>query len=470
MIPAFDPRGRGSLYGRFYLVTLFLCFLTLFVSFAAITARRRLEWHETLHRLSKSVSIVATDQLVPHLGDGKVPAVLADLAEQLDANVTLLDPDGKRLDSIGASLTVPTAEELNGARRDGYGSPHRRNRWLTSTLHLAGLFSNPADHWAVVPIARKDQLYAFLQFSPAHPAEARATTRLAITLASILAAVALLMIPFTRSVTLPLERLTASARRFGTGDFAHRLPIEGPREVARLGSEMNEMAERLSAVLHTQQQLLADVSHELRSPLARIEVALELARDQGGAVQPLQSIQDDIAELIQLVQDILAASRLELRPDLVRLRDVDATELIEEARAKAIAAGLPPEQLTLEDRASGARVQADRDLVAHALTNLLDNARRHTPEQTSIVLGTRAEGDRVLFFVKDAGQGIPPEELPRLFEPFYRPDQSRARNHGGGAGLGLSLVRRIAELHGGKPFVESAIGLGSTFGMTVARA
>jgi signal transduction histidine kinase len=152
------------------------------------------------------------------------------------------------------------------------------------------------------------------------------------------------------------------------------------------------------------------------------------------------------------------------------MRNVDATELIEEARAKAIAAGLPAQQITLEDQTGGARVQADRDLVAHALTNLLDNARRHTPEQTPIVLGTRPEGDRVLFFVKDAGPGIAAEELPRLFEPFYRPDQSRARSNGGGAGLGLSLVRRIAELHGEKPFVQSAIGLGSTFGMTVARA
>jgi signal transduction histidine kinase len=170
------------------------------------------------------------------------------------------------------------------------------------------------------------------------------------------------------------------------------------------------------------------------------------------------------------VQDILAASRLELRPDLVKLREVDATELIEEARAKAIAAGLPAQQLTLEDQTGGARVQADRDLVAHALTNLIANARRHTPEQTPIVLGTRPEGDRVLFFVKDAGQGIAPEELPRLFEPFYRPDQSRARANGGGAGLGLALVRRIAELHGQKPFVQSTVGFGSTFGMTVARA
>ena len=154
--------------------------------------------------------------------------------------------------------------------------------------------------------------------------------------------IALLMIPATRSVTRPLEVLTASARRFAQGDFTHRVPASGPEEIARLGQEMNEMASRLSAMMHTQKQLLADVSHELRSPLARIQVALELARTQGGAEEPLRSIASDADELTGLVADILASSRFDIRPDSVRLREVDTATLLTDARESGARSGSGP--------------------------------------------------------------------------------------------------------------------------------
>jgi two-component system, OmpR family, sensor kinase len=281
--------------------------------------------------------------------------------------------------------------------------------------------------------------------------------------------IAILMVPATRAVTRPLVRLTASARRFAEGDFSHRVPVEGPREVARLGAEMNEMAQRLATLLHTQRQLLADVSHELRSPLARIEVALELSRGAGVGTSHLDSIQADVAELRQLIADILTNSRLELRPDLLQNRVFGAGDVLSETRAKAIASGIDPTQLELEDATGGAEVKGDPELIRHALGNLVDNARKHAPSDKVVVIGARAEGERVLLFVRDQGPGIPAEELPRLFEPFYRTDNSRSRESGG-TGLGLSLVRRIAELHGGPPFVISTPGQGSTFGVTLERA
>ena len=132
------------------------------------------------------------------------------------------------------------------------------------------LLRDPHNHWVVAPLECSGQLMGYLQLAPAHPTETRAVARLASTLAAILAAVALLTIPATRTVTRPLERLSTSAKRFASGDFSHRVPVEGPREIQRVARELNEMTERLSSVRHTQRQLLADVSHELRSPLARI--------------------------------------------------------------------------------------------------------------------------------------------------------------------------------------------------------
>lgn len=461
--------NSGSLYRRFYLYTLLLCTVTLVISFAAITLGRHGEWRETMRRLSRTVGGVATDDLAGHFTDGQAPKILADLAERFDANVTLLDAQGERVASVGADLLPPTAEQLATSRRTGFIAVPRRRTWLPAPLEGLAILGDhdTRNRWSLLPLEHGETLLGYLQLSPTRAPESQASARLALTLGAILIAIALLMIPATRNVTQPLVRLTASARRFAEGDFAHRVPVEGPREIARLGAEMNEMAQRLSTVLHTQRQLLADVSHELRSPLTRIEVALELARASGVAEAPLKSIEDDVTELRQLITDILASSRLELRPDLVRREVVSASELLIEARDKALASGLPRARLRIEDATNGATIRGDPELVSHALTNLLDNARKHTPEGTAIVIGGRREADRMLLFVQDQGPGIPADELPRLFEPFYRPDASRTRTTGGGAGLGLSLVRRIAEIHGAPPFVTSAPGQGSTFGITV---
>jgi signal transduction histidine kinase len=318
-----------------------------------------------------------------------------------------------------------------------------------------------------VPIRRGGAIVGYLQGALVRRLEPASLWRAASSFALVLILVALFMVPATRGVTRPLEQLTLSIRRFGEGDFSHRVPVHGHDEIAKLAGAMNEMAERLSTLLHTQRELLANVSHELRSPLARIEVALELARDQPNPAGPLGEIESDVGELSRLIDDVLATSRLELRPESARPVRLQIPELLEQARRRALAAGLAAARLKLDLSEGLPEALADGELCAHALQNLLDNARKHTPETTPISLGAIREGDRLRLFVHDEGPGLPAEELPRLFEPFYRPDASRTRASGGGAGLGLSLVRRIAELHGGSPTVRSAPGEGTTFSFTV---
>jgi two-component system OmpR family sensor kinase len=444
--------GRGTVYRRFYLTTLFACLASLALALSLTAWRRHGEWKDSLRHFQRLTADYFETELVPHLGSpAETQATLARIGRRLDAQLALYDQTQTPISASDGPLPAPDESAFERAGREGLAFGRtQRVRWLLLPLILPD--GRPA---------------GYLQEASARAAGPPPPWQAFYVLVPVLALIALLMVPATRSVTRPLEMLTASARRFGQGDFTHRVPVMGPEEIVRLGQEMNEMASRLSAMIHTQKQLLADVSHELRSPLARIQVALELARSQGGAEEPLRSIAADADELTRLVSDILASSRLDLRPESMRLREVDAASLLTSARDRAVEAGLDPARLSVVVPDDLPAVKADAELVAHALSNLLENARQHTPEGSPIVLGGERRDDRVRLTVRDHGPGIPPAELARLFEPFYRPDQSRTRQKGGGAGLGLSLVRRIAELHGAPPEVSSKLGEGSTFGFSL---
>jgi signal transduction histidine kinase len=440
------------LYRRFYMTTVFACLASLALAFSLTMWRLRGEWHDNLHRLSRLTEDYFEAELVPHLDDPTVAAVAIDrLGKRLDAQLALYDAQEQLVAGKEALLPVPDEGSFERARHEGL------------------IFGRGKElRWMLLPLRRSDGTPAgFVQEASARTGGPPRPWWFFTVFLLVLALIALLMVPATRSVTRPLEILTASARRFGEGDFAHRVPVLGPEEIARLGEEMNEMAGRLSAMIHTQKQLLADVSHELRSPLARIQVALELARAQGGAKDQLDSIGGDIDELIRLVSDILASSRLDLRPDSLRLKNLEVASLLDHARERAVEAGMDADRLQLMLPDDLPAVKADAELVAHALSNLIENARQHAADSTPIVLSAERRDDRVRLSVRDRGPGIPQAELSRLFEPFYRPDQSRTRKNGGGAGLGLSLVRRIAELHGAPPDVTSEVGKGSTFGFSL---
>ncbi len=454
MHPHRGHHAPPTLFRRFYVHTLLVVLVCTGVVFAGTTATRMHAFRRGLLRIGTGIGTLGADRVAPVLDDpARRHETLARIAEPLNARLEVFDAAGRPLDGVGAALPSPTPEEFATAARDGAAVGWK---WHEG-------------HWVLVPVRRSGALAGYLQGALNLRLEPPSLWRAAGSFALLLLLVALLMAPAARSVTRPLEELTRSARRFGAGDFSHRAGVHGKDEIARLAAAMNEMAERLSALLHTQRELLANVSHELRSPLARIEVALELARGQERPDGPLDEIGEDIAELSRLVDDVLATSRLELRPDSARMARLPLPELLEQARRRALAGGLAADRLSLEVPAGLPDVVADRELCAHALGNLLDNARQHTPPGTPVVLGAALEGDRVRLFVRDAGPGLPPAELPRLFEPFYRPDASRTRDTGG-AGLGLSLVRRIAELHGGEPAVDSEPGRGSRFSFTLPAA
>jgi two-component system, OmpR family, sensor kinase len=448
-------RRQGRLYRRFYGFTLLVVLASVGVAFLIGNIGHAQQFREHFLHVGTGVAQLAAEQLAPALADPqKLQASLNAIAGRLDARLAVFGPDRQPLARSGEAIPTPPASEFDEATQNG-----------SSVGHEMGL-----GHWVLFPILHDGALRGYLQGALVRRLEPPSLWRAASSFALVLILVALFMVPATRGVTRPLEQLTVSIRRFGAGDFSHRVPVHGHDEIAKLAVAMNEMAERLSTLLHTQRELLANVSHELRSPLARIEVALELARGQANPEGPLAEIADDVGELSRLIDDVLATSRLELRPESARPSRLSIPDLLDQASRRAVAAGLASSRLKLDLQPDLPDAMADGELCAHALQNLLDNARKHTPEATQVTLGAAREGDRIRLFVRDAGPGLPAEELPRLFEPFYRPDASRTRAAGGGAGLGLSLVRRIAELHGGEPEVKSAPGQGTTFSFTVPAA
>ena len=303
------------------------------------------------------------------------------------------------------------------------------------------------------------------------PAEiARAVNR-SLVLAAISAAAlgTLLIWLLSRRTLAPLRSLSAVAKRLGGGDLSHRAKASGPSEILQLTHSFNFMAAELEEAERRRRNLTADVAHELRSPLSNIQGYLEAMRD--GLVQPtpetLDTILGQAVHLSRLVEDLrllaqIEAGALQLQPTLTSLEEL-AQANVEAARPRAEAKGLSL-SVAVEDPLPDVEIDATR--ISQALGNLLDNAITHTPGGGRVSVSLQAEPDRVTMTVSDTGPGIAPEDLPHLFDRFYRTDSSRSRATGG-AGLGLTIARRLIEGHGGTIKVESKLGQGSRFVVTL---
>ena len=256
-------------------------------------------------------------------------------------------------------------------------------------------------------------------------------------------AVAVGVFPIIRRLTQRLEALQRSVQRFGEGDLSVRVPAQGHDEVAHLARQFNAAAERVEALVKAHKSLLANASHELRSPLARIRMGLELMGAQPPSAALREELQRNIAELDQLVEEILLASRLDVREaDVGSSEPVDLVGLAAEECARSGA--------ELEVQADGLEVQAVARLLRRALRNLLENARRYSHGPVSVTLVRHAGMAEVR--VCDQGPGVPAALRERIFEPFYR--LPGASERAGGVGLGLALVRSIAGRHQGTVHCE----------------
>jgi signal transduction histidine kinase len=382
-------------------------------------------------------------------------------------------------DAEGSVTVVPASNGTYGATLTASPEPGQARERLSASASYGPINTTPLfDPWGVETIL-------------ANPYTTRASTLATITglliataLLALMAAVVVAAIVAAR-FSIPLRRLTEATRSLGAGDLAMRVPTAetagGGAEIAELARGFNSMAARLEESVATirhdrdrSREFLADVSHELRTPIAALMTFNELLRERAGEdpdarAEFLESSRQQLERLDWLAQNLLELSRLEtgllaldLRPDDLR---VCVESAVEQASAVADRRGVA---LTLQLPPNPVRIRHDPQRIGQVVANLIGNAIKFTPPGGTVAVEVRPGRGGASIVVRDTGVGIDMTELPHIFERFYRGSQaSEAR--GSGSGLGLAIVKSIVDMHGGRVAVESRLGAGTTFTVTLPR-
>jgi signal transduction histidine kinase len=373
--------------------------------------------------LLRALASMATDVVPPpDRPEEQTTAAIRRLSHRLGVSLALHAPDGRLIAGAGNEVPRPRASWSS-------------SRWVASAGAGPGVALRLDDgRWLVAQ-----------RGGPR--AHAVGGLIVLLVLAGVVAAAAY---PVARRITRRLERLQQRVDALGSGDLKARVEVEGKDEVAELARSFNQAAERIERLVGAQRSMLAGASHELRSPLARIRMAAELLAESAPE-ELVEQLARDVAELDELVAELLMASRLQALPRPERVEEIDLLALLAEecARASAEAGG------------DAVHVTGDRRMLRRMLRNLLENARRYgagSPVEASVA---RDDG-RAVVRVEDRGPGVPEPERERIFEPFYRPAGWREGPEGG-VGLGLALVRQIARHHGGEARCLPREGGGSCF-------
>ena len=269
-----------------------------------------------------------------------------------------------------------------------------------------------------------------------------------------------------RRALKPVDQSAQTAQEIGESDLSRRIDVNTKDELGRLARTLNEMIERLENAFQRQKQFTSDASHELRAPLAVIEaessLALQKERAPDDYRQSLEAISQEARQMSLLIEQLLSLARADAGKEQWNFTEVNLGQLLSSLSGDA-------EVLCQEKGLSFQRgqpqdlmVTGDQARLRELFMNFLDNAIRYTPAPGTVSVSLRREGHMAVVAVKDTGVGIPAEDIPFVFDRFYRVDKSRSRAQGG-TGLGLAICRHIAEAHGGKIEVKSRIGEGSTF-------
>ena len=375
-----------------------------------------------------------------------VQSVVEDTALFSGAHIVLVATNG--------TVVGDSEGELTGSN---YTNSHERSLNLTWADELVGRAYVTADPTA------EEYVAPFLRLSASMNRSLLLGGSVAIGIALLLTFV------LSRRMTSPIGVLAGAARRLGRGDLSQRVRLRGEGEVTALAQAFNSMAADLEYVEQLRRNMVADVAHELRTPLSNIQGYLEAIRD--GMIEP------DAAAICSLNEETTLLSRLVNELQDLSLAEAGELKLVYQAEdiadlAKQAVTPWQP-QLTAREISLSLELADDLPLVSidwqrvnQVLHNILENAVAHTRKGGSINVAARQKGKWVEVSVSDTGAGIPAEDLPHIFERFYRVDKSRARATGG-SGLGLTIAKRLIEAHGGTIGVQSKLGEGSRFSFTL---
>ncbi|MFC6646997.1 sensor histidine kinase [Granulicella cerasi] len=381
-------------------------------------------------------------------GEASLDRYLDIIDKSSTMNAALLDAQGRSVSSRPVPPNIGVV--LEASRRTGESRQRLGRVWVTSTP----LISNGQRYYFVIEIHPK--LGGFLDGTFARPIGVR------LLLAALIAA--LLCVLLTRHIVAPMRALQAGALRLASGDLSTRvLPAVSPREdeIADTAKAFDQMAERMQVLIERRQEMLADISHELRSPLTRISVSLELMRR--GEMDVLDRMETDVERMNAMIGQILLLTRLDMQPSSMARERIELRSMLESLAQDASFEAQSEDKHVRVEMSDAIVLPGDANLLRSALENVVRNAVHYTAPRTAVVVraARRNVQGRVMceVVVEDCGPGVPDDVLRKLFDPFFR--VSEAREHDvKGSGLGLSITRRIVDLHGGMVYAEKCAGGG----------
>jgi signal transduction histidine kinase len=382
--------------------------LVLVVAVSALVWRVGPEMDAARNAFEMAVGVVTAALADPGAAPAEQQRAVERLGSELKTDLALYAPDGTLLGASGAALPTPP----DAAR---YG-----DRWFQRMRGPIWTFRLPDARVIVVraPLDAHRHDIGFFGY-----------------LAIVALVLAIGSFPIVRGLTRRLERLQHGVESLGAGDLTARVKVEGRDEVARVAESFNRAATRIEELVRAHKMLLANASHELRTPLTRLRMGIELLKDKTDP-QRRTELEHDIAELDQLIDEILLSSRLDAMKGLESVDDVDLLALAAEEGARYEHASVSGD---------AAVIRGDARLLRRLIRNLIENAERHGAPPIDVTVKATAMG--IDLTVLDRGPGIAAADSDRIFEPFFRATTAGARQPG--TGLGLSLVRQIARSHGG---------------------
>lgn len=318
-------------------------------------------------------------------------------------------------------------------------------------------FDNPLEFISFVDEKFPEKGYIILRFGNARHTLPRI---LPFVLSSflILSFLALLLIPYSLYILKPFKKLMFSINKVSQGDFSHYIEVSSKSEFKDLADAFNNMTKKIQEMINQKQRLIADVSHELRSPLTRMRLGLEiLSKDPLGRVKYIDKSITEIESLNSMIESILEISKLELDNKVLNLEVTELKSFLEEQINKnQILFDEHRIKINIVNSEKPYKVFIDKNLFERAISNIFSNVVKYSPKNSFVQIILDKNDKNILISIKDKGLGVKEDELEKIFETFYRTDDSRSRKTGG-TGLGLSIVKKIIESHSGKVWASLPI-------------
>jgi len=464
-------------FGAFAVLTLIVVLVLKF--FVSLKLSENFE--QKISKELKSNAMLLGDVLKDDLRAGKYEDIRQKtrrLADELDLRITVVDRQGKVL---ADSETDPS---LMGNHSDRLEIIEAIEKGFGQSTHFSDTLNYDMKYVAM-RVDHGESILGVVRFAlPLSQVQLEIRLIYRVVLFGAIAAVMIaLMVAYfvSRSITLPVRQMKETAQRIAKGDFSRRVKVRSRDEFGQLAKSLNTMADELQQKIESLKQMnrirtdfVANVSHELKTPLTLIKGYIETLQDKAmddkdKARKFIAIIKEHSDRLGHIIDDLLSLSELELSKDCLYQTEFDLKELVHEISLGFERALAEKKQtLTMNVQGGDLRINADRDKIEQVFVNLIDNAIKYTKESGRIELSLLEQDQAVSVTVQDSGIGIPKEHLDRVFERFYRVDKARSRELGG-TGLGLGIAKHIVLVHKGKITIESELNKGTKVSVTLPK-